>query len=264
MSDKQIATPCKYCGFAQYEYVEDTTGGRQSQTGCMVGRLEKYRDKGLITECYDDNAEFSVINTVCMGYRKAEWMMAHKDNWEEKFKDETRVRVDLLVPVGNDRLYDIKTLIQDSQGQFEKIIIVNLNGRNNLYQEQLSKLIRETCKVPYVLECCLSPKTVAEGIDLVIKLKRLNSPYYMLCRPGFVVRENAVESINKLVNEHLEEFLVIEDPNVEDEYNGLLFNRVAHQKLGGNEETSLYSKIQDLCVQQNKSMIRALPLVSTL
>ena len=59
-SDQIVRTSCKQCNFAVYE--------NKTQTECKAGRLNFFRDQGLLTEAYDDDKEFFVIERLCNMY----------------------------------------------------------------------------------------------------------------------------------------------------------------------------------------------------
>lgn len=63
-----IHTPCKKCTFAIFD---DNT-----QTGCFLNKIEKFRAKGFeVLEVYDNEKEFYVINKKkCLSYRESDWL----------------------------------------------------------------------------------------------------------------------------------------------------------------------------------------------
>jgi hypothetical protein len=63
----EIHTSCKDCSFAVYS--------DQTQTGCELNLIEKYKGKGAsIIEAYDAQQEFFIINgKKCIGYRDKKW-----------------------------------------------------------------------------------------------------------------------------------------------------------------------------------------------
>jgi len=256
-----IQTPCKFCAFAEFD--PNFSDGTKSQSGCKVNRLETYRDKGLVEEVYDDEAEFFLVKTACMGYRKQEWMDAYKDNWAEQFQKESRVKADLVIPVSpKDSLYDIKKTLLSCQGQFEKVVVVNLDGKNQTYHHELSKMVREECLKPFTIETCVEAKSVEEGIDLALSFRRIISPYYLVVMPGSSVRTDYIDKVNSLVNKNLEEFLVIQ--NSDNSLDGNLFSKIAHTKLGGNYNIPLVEKVEELCKEQGQNYVVKMAHIVTL
>lgn len=95
--NKIIRTSCKNCVFAEYK---DNT-----QISCIHGRIDKFKnlstdDFSYVTEAYDDEKEFFVVNRLCTLYRD-------KDSWNngninvEKALEEIKISFDLLINCDN-------------------------------------------------------------------------------------------------------------------------------------------------------------------
>lgn len=78
-----IKTSCKNCVFAIYD--------NSTQTGCCFDRTKKFD----ITEAYDDNKEFFVVNRLCNYYRDKSWGYSLDD--KSKVESESATSFDILI-----------------------------------------------------------------------------------------------------------------------------------------------------------------------
>ena len=91
---KQVnLTSCKECIFA----IKDGN----TQTGCELGRLEKFRKKEIdVVEAHDGEAEFYGLLTWCNAYRREPWSIANKDeDLVALVKSETAPNVNFIILV---------------------------------------------------------------------------------------------------------------------------------------------------------------------
>ena len=79
-----IKTSCKNCAFAVYE--EDT------QIDCAFGRIEKFKDS--VTEAFDNDKEFFIIDRLCTYFRDKKW--GYNDNSMDKVEEESAISFDII------------------------------------------------------------------------------------------------------------------------------------------------------------------------
>lgn len=98
---EKVHTACKKCYFAEYE--------GDTQTGCKLGRIEKYRewDPNCIVEAFDienhKHDNFYVVNgKFCNAMRKrdSKWAVEHQDDAVEKVREEIKLKMAVIVYVG--------------------------------------------------------------------------------------------------------------------------------------------------------------------
>lgn len=92
-----LHTSCGPCVFAEYD-------ATQTQYGCALGRLDKYRAQGAeVVEAYDDEKEFFIVNgRSCPAFRdaKSEWAAkVHPENRAAAVRGELTARTDVLIPL---------------------------------------------------------------------------------------------------------------------------------------------------------------------
>lgn len=108
-----VHTACRGCAFADETQVFDSgqigdpprAPGFRSQTGCKLGRLDKYREQGAdIVEAVDETGdEFFVVNgRKCLAHRDKAWAdRVPEANRAAAVRAELTVRADVVVPVGS-------------------------------------------------------------------------------------------------------------------------------------------------------------------
>lgn len=243
-----MKTSCKDCLYNQEEV--------NTQVGCGMGRLNRYLEIGLVTEAYDEEKEFCVIDRICNAkVNKENPNVAH---WLDPLirREALRIRADLVIPVDKHPLYEVQKTIENSEGQFERIIVVNSNvGKNPEYHFQLNKMVQEKSKKPYRIEAIVEYKSIGDSIDILINLKgRVKSPYYAVVLPGSSFAPDYMQKVDYFANEQLEEFVCIEGD--EGPYNLSLFTTTSHRLLDGNVGEPLKDKIRELCKEQSLTLLR--------
>lgn len=258
----QVHTTCRHCVFAKF----DETG--KTQTGCKLGKIQDYKDAGVeVLEVFDDkDTEFYLINgRFCMFYRNQEVMEKYpRDTWETMVHLQTKVPYQAIVFMEKDTTFqDLKkTLRQLKDQEIQPNLVTIVNKQYPFYVREQTD-IEEDASTKYIKPSVLldllknfefhkfSLKNVYDEelnnrdlIDLVFdNTKQSPYPFYVVFRAGFDVPEKFSKEFNDSV---LIKMLQIGFVKPVDDINGMIVNRVAHKKHGGNSfGVTLESKIEE-------------------
>ena len=78
----EISSCCRGCNFSQTEKNED---GKSLQTGCELGRVEKFKSLGAEVHLDEsENGEFFTISRFCTCYRPEEWIITLSEEENEQ------------------------------------------------------------------------------------------------------------------------------------------------------------------------------------
>lgn len=195
--DQTIRTSCKNCAFAIYD------DNKKTQLSCVHDRIERF--KPSVSEAYDEDREFYVINRLCTYYRDEAW--GYTSNDAEKVKKESALSFDVIIDCNN--LTDEKTagvinLINNSHYYTEKMNIVLLHENRNHESVKLHVAnIGRNLNKPFVISTCYDTR------EFMFKLlRKTKNAYHTLiehpenCDPGIF------HKLNDYVNIEMKKFIV--------------------------------------------------------
>lgn len=242
----QVHTPCVDCVFCKNE-IQD---GKKAQTGCKLNKLKQYENAGVdIETCYDENEnEFKVINgRFCMFYRNKELMKQYPpDSWEEIVAAQTKVPYQLMIFIEPEMtMRQVKNSINSIKAQKSQPSIVTfVNYSYNNYANDMDNPQRikpaELLELLQASEFHLfSLKNMYEdtpdyrtAIDFVMdSTNKYPYPFYACFQAGFDIPKSFSEDLNNAV---FIKMLQIGFAKPIDEINGMIVNKTAHKKHGGN------------------------------
>lgn len=229
-----IATACKDCVFATYI--------GKTQTGCALGRLDKYRAAGTqVDECYDEDKEFFVIRgRICAACRNQnnKWCKKHKpEDYANAVRKDISLRMLVIVPVLDNKhtIEDIMTTVKsiDAQKLPATEVIVALN--DDLKAAPVLQAMKEAkCNwtVKRVVEKDKDGNRLALGcvVDMCVEFSK-ESTYYSVFSPGAVIHDNFISSLDEALNDRLERFVML---TPQSGYSGLVVQKGIHDSVGGN------------------------------
>ena len=272
-------TICKNCVFAEYD--EGDEEGTFRQTGCALGRLEKFDEIGtpllLFSEPdldeegkeLDTTKEFAVINgRICTTLREQNWInRLLVDEPEDKgitleelmqiAKDEVNIQKNttLIVFIPEGTPWEIvASFIDHLKGldkPFRHTIFMNASRKlmpltfvHNM--QHYYKELPFTWQMEYVLEGThnvMEKSLLHQCIDIAVK--KCETVYYMTTDVYARVDESLVDKIEKTINEDLERLLVIHDPD------SSIFSQVRlHKLVGGFTNRNYIDKITKIAKEQ--------------
>ena len=250
---EEVVTSCAVCCFAEYE--------GKTQVGCELGRIEKFQEKGTkVVEAEDGEKEFYVIHRMCNCYREQDWAEYWK-NKKKRVLKENAVRVNFIVPINEDDTLEglEKTLLSiATQEEFEAVKVITMNNSNKdnfdivhklhevfgSYAEQTSYLNKSEEGTTFV-----GGSMVEKSSDFWTLLEAsfafVVNGYYSVFNCGTEVPLDFLKTINRAINENLEQVLMIE-PFDESSHDGLTISCALHKYLSGSKDMTNFEISQPI------------------
>lgn len=258
MEDTAARTPCRDCVFAVYDTVHESRRltpdllppGYRSQTGCRLGRLERFLELGTRVERAEepDVHSFVVRDRLCLASRHADspWAKATPpDRWADRVREDLRLRLHVVVPVmTGDTLDQILTTARSLEGMALPAraahFVLNADG---LRPGELVAALRAcgpalAWNVRAVAERNPDGTRVDAGrcVDLVADgLDPRDANYYAVFRPGFAVPPSFAADLDEALNGRLERFVLL---RARADGQGLVVQTKTHQLAGGNRPST--------------------------
>lgn len=233
-----MQTACRDCVFARYT--------DKTQTGCTLGRLDRFEEQGVLIEATDNETDFYLIDRICLTHR-------HKDSpWAKRFKPEEyakqanleiRLRMDLYVPIlGSTSLDDLKVTIDSIEQQHMKPVMVQfIVNADGVKPSAIMSLLRSThfeSNVMLLVERLANGKRVGRNRCIDHAAQRSEAGFYGVFDPGVTIPADFVSSIDAALNDadRLERFSLLE-PN--EHAQGQVVQLALHKHVDGNKPMSL-------------------------
>lgn len=250
-----IRTICRDCIFA--EFTDDAI----TQTGCKLGRLDKFREKQKAKIIEDENGlEYYEIGTFCNTCRNTEWDDKFSEPVERVLK-EIEIKVDAVILDDSNHenwQQEIETSVNSLINQTIKpcrIVIVCYRKTKPI---STLKALMDKAEIKYdivnVLDYCSNPYELLNH-----GAKRCRNQFYTVVESGDKLELDYFEKLNKLINDDLAQFSMIEP---QEQLTGLTIQRKLHNMAANLAQTShlnIVEIIKDLAKQQNlQHMVRQL------
>lgn len=198
-----VRTSCKHCTFALYE---DNT-----QSGCIHDRIAKFKSKGedLITEAYDLEKNFYVVNKFCNFYRdKRTWNDGIPD--DSKVKEESKITFDILLncdEIDDEYANWIKNFMDTCMKYGGTKCFFHIYHASNFSKEQKKQILelsigKSNCSINVYFD-----KEVLEQ-NILSKSKR---SYHIEILKNKRPTLNILEKVNNLINNDLQKLLVVKN-----------------------------------------------------
>lgn len=248
-------TICRDCIFA------DFTDDSVTQTGCKLGRLDKFREKNKTKLVEDENGlEYYEISTFCNTCRD--------NTWDDKFSDpiakvleEVKIKVDgLVIDDSNhpnwedDVLKSVNSLINQTVKPC-RIVVVCYKKINPF--GKMRKLMDDAgikYDIVNVIDYSNNPYTLLNA-----GVKRCRNQYYTVVESGDELPLDYFQKLNSIINDELGKFSMIEPI---EELTGLTIQRQLHTmaaNLISNSQMNIVDIIKGLAEEQNAAhMVRQL------
>lgn len=237
-------TKCEPCVFKTMENGE--------QVGCQLGRLGKYKQRGLA----ESDGDYYKIKTFCKACRNEEWA-EDQDDIFESIEQETRVRCDLVIiaedTINSEILTTIRSSVAGSKIYPNKIFVI-LNSPSikivDLF-DSINNELKELNVKFEIIKVLDEDKPILEYVDDAVRKSK--AQYYALFNAGNSVPRDFIETIDNLLNVELSRFVMIDQP---DKYKGLVVQNHIHKLLMGNKEgATIEEKIRWLANEQNNNAL---------
>jgi hypothetical protein len=236
----QVHTVCRDCVFAQYNGKE--------QTGCKLDKIKDYENAGVdVIKVFDDKEKefFLIDGRFCMFYRNEELMAKHPVNtWEKIVNLQTKVSYQSIVFVEKETTFKElkKTLNTLSSQEVRPNLVTIINKQYPYYFDEPENYVKPSLMLELLEDYKFhqfSLKNVYDMemddralVDLVFDgTKDKPYPFYITFRAGFAVPENFSKEFNDAI---LIKMLQLGFVEPIDDINGMIVNKIAHKKHGGN------------------------------
>jgi len=195
--DQSIKTNCKNCAFAIYD------SGAKTQISCVHNRIEKFGPK--VSEAYDEDKEFYVIDRLCTYYRDLSW--GYTSNDIDKVKRESALSFDIILNCNNltsDTELGVINFINSIDYYNEKINIILLHEHDyyNIVKDQVANIGRKINK-PFAISTCYNIK------EFMFKLlRKTKNTYHALIESPTKCDPTILNKLNDYVNIDMQRFIV--------------------------------------------------------
>tara|TARA_R110002110_G_scaffold37253_6_gene123267 strand:- start:6082 stop:6978 length:897 start_codon:yes stop_codon:yes gene_type:complete len=233
-------TSCKNCVFS----IENEEG---NQTGCKLGRIEKYRERGVtIVEARNEESEFYGIETWCNAYRGEPWGIANKDeDLISLVKLETTPNVSFIVLVkdsvdGFEKTID--SILNQNEAKTARIVVAHGGREADVDYLELIHKCNDLLggKIDYKVQNLMPDMSQEEIIDEAFD--NLVNGYYSIVECGKEVPEDLIQVLHRNLHDELKNVGLVK---AHDGINGLTVQCVLHKFLVGNNGASIETKLKE-------------------
>jgi hypothetical protein len=235
---RELTTSCRDCVFA--------TKHKKTQTGCSLGRLEKFEEQNveIIYAKDEEDNEFAVLKGWCSAYRNDIWKTAHKEeDLEEALDNEIYPKINFVVLV-KDNLNEIEMTINSilNQERFKAAQIIIVTSNDNLLIEciQKSRSLLEDSDVLFKVQAVRSDIPNLAIVDEVFA--NFHNGFYSIFECGKEVPKDLISVLHSAINTNVEKVGYVKP---HDGINGMTVQCVLHKFLYGNKGASLEEKLLD-------------------
>lgn len=230
---------CKNCVFATYEAIHPIG---DIQSGCQLGILDIYASQGTVIS---NKENYKVIeDRVCLFGRGRAWAVKQTKPIKEVVREEVKPTITTIMVLSGDGCSEESISLTLSsickQNPLPKeIVFVN---KTDISFEYLHK-IASAFNIPYTIHKVLDKtEDLGETINLIVS--KIKTNWYHVIDAGYAVESHVYNSIDRLLNEDFEKFLILyTDPN---SFLYQFVNIKLHQALGGNSKLTLLDKTLEI------------------
>lgn len=223
-----MKTVCQGCVFAELKL--------GTQTGCQLGKLEKYKDASQAV--FNPDTGFYEIETFCKTVRTEIWAAKQTEDLIEAIRKESANKFSVIIVANEfnlDKLENtISSLTKSTLKPIEIILVVttltHLKSEQKLFA--ISQLVDSKISYQYIeLFSDISPIDEAFG--------KLKGNYYTWLICGNVLDSNVLHKANEAINDIPKQYLWLDTPEP-------IISSFLHRLLDGNKEESLRSKLDSI------------------
>jgi len=233
-NSQSVTTSCKDCIFAVYD--------GDTQKDCSLGRIDKFKEKGVVIEAYDEEKEFYVIRGMfCMACRDTKWGQEHsklKEIWADIVKKQMEVCyhvIILLRRAGASSLVVTLESLLEQEIPPKKVTVV----RKPSIDISPAKIANTLKKYPWRWKIQNVVEDFNDGycIDIVLNHEK-KIPFYIEIESGYMFPQEFSTQFNNSINEELVRFPLAQSNSVK------IVPSAIHLAYQGNQESSLKDKLE--------------------
>jgi len=235
-----IATSCEICVFATWQGNE--------QKGCKLNRISKLVENGAELDKVTENGKthFNILNRWCNKCRNTDWGDRHpKRKWAEIASKEVQLKYDIIVYCeGSNTLEDIEKSLDFINTQTllpnKVIFVIDFDFKTDI--DDVVNLVRDSSKTIWNV---ISVKEGAQPLDEAAK--SVDGFYYCVFGAGVHIPNNFLSKIESAINDDALQISAIEPDSTN---NGMVIQKMLHDRLSGNIGGLILDKIKFLCEEQ--------------
>ena len=244
----ELTSCCRGCCFSQTEKQSD---GKNLQTGCELGRVEKFKSLDTDVKLEEsENGEFFVISRFCTCYRPEEWI----DTLTEEEKNDTSlaVRNEISVRMGIIILFDgnkheeagLKSTIKCFSNQTKTpryvVVVTSKAEYNDMIHSLLVESFPDKEKTNIHLVQC-TDEDLQDYFKIDEAFKHALNGFYYVIEAGTEHNDDFIEKFDSYINDELSQVVMVKPNNG---ISGLLVQASLHKLVNGsrtkmNEDESL-------------------------
>lgn len=235
---KQFRTSCEKCVFAQFN--------TETQTGCDLGRLEKFK-KTNRTEEHENHYQILGICNTCRGEKWANNYLGK--NLVAQVQKEIEVKLDfVLLSINNDPIFIhnelpdlVLSCINQKRIKPKNIIIVVKNKALNykkLYND-INEMFYGVDDIKFQLMQVIDPDS---NIDTCLDMgvAKCKSHYFASFELGSNIPLNLITVLNTKLNHELKRINLVEPTR---NFDGMILQTMLYKLFGKNHNMPIYEKI---------------------
>jgi hypothetical protein len=235
----KIITTCKNCMFSTLE--------NEIQTGCELGRLDKFRERGVKVNLVEDHYEIEERRcTTNVVYDSPEIPL---DEIKQKVTEYVNLKYSMICLVGKDSTKEEvgKTVHSFfNQDPLPQSIFVLLTEESHSRPTYIN-LMRSFNGVKWTVLKGGYEKTSDELIDDAVR--SIDSNFLTVCHAGYTYHRYWADDINIAINDELKTFLCL----VADESgNAGLYLKNVYEAFGGNIQKPFEEKLIEIALEEGK------------
>lgn len=206
----RVETPCKECVFSEYEH----SVYKGFQTGCSLGRLEKFKQLNQISRKEStDGKTYNIINRFCNTFRSQKWKNSKsEEDLTKEVEKEIECGFSLIVDCQNHSMESIeKTLrsIKDIEYDQKRItIVLHINGSREISNlVHMANQLKQINSKVFLISNTQQDKRIKE-YDIFSKC--VDKTFFTTCKVGSEVPKDLFSSINETINKDLAKIIFFE------------------------------------------------------
>ena len=257
MSASHVKSSCQNCVFAFTKGHGPVDG--ETQTGCRLGRIEKFRERGTSVELKYDKwgSGFFIINRFCSANRNREWAAGlSEEQQERKVREEVALAAHVYVPVWSPTMDEIKTTLDSLTHQKPKPAAVEILVKGDKRPGKLILWLQHAYPDLNWKVTVLTDEEATPDAAIDSAVPRCESMFYAVFNSGVAAPADFLQELDRLVNDELYAFALIPG---DTEGNGRVVLKDMHLQLGGNEVCDMVEASPQMTEEQ---LVNEPPLVS--
>jgi len=195
-----MSTCCEKCVFVKYNK-------SNNQVGCLLNRIEKFKQQGAVIEMEENTSHFTIKNRTCSAFRKKEWANdKDKNNLEIIVRAEILCKNEIFLKFNEtDTLEDLSKTVSSLENQILRpSLLAIMTDSKNVPFQGIVKLLQKQKSFDWRIDRTFTVGEKSKEVDCIFtSFRKCNSPYFTIANTGAVFPEDYLANIDESVNEKL-------------------------------------------------------------